>query len=118
MEPKSYSLNRLNDMSQGDKEFVQSMLVMFVENVINSIDMIRPLKTAENWRAIGEIAHKLASNFAYLDSGSLQEIAIDIERSTLIHNNLTGIADKIEKMCNDAVILVTQIKSDFDFFNT
>ena len=115
---KLYSLKKLDEIGQGDQEFVKGMLVTFVENVTASIGQIKSLRMNENWVNIAEIAHKLASNFAYLDSKILQEIADNIEKSVLNEKDLTGIADKTDKLCNDAILLVEQLKNDFEFLRT
>ena len=118
MAQKSYSLKKINEIGQGDQEFVNGMLVTFLENVTGSMEKIGRLRLDENWTAIAEIAHKLASNFAYLESKSLQALASDIEKSVLIENNLSGIADKTNKLFDGSILLVEQLKNDFDFLNT
>ena len=110
-----YNLKKLGEIAQGDQGFMQEMLVIFVENVTADVYSIQSLKSAENWTAIAEIAHKLASNFAYLGANSLHDLAADIERKVINDNNLTGIADKTEKLCNEGILLVNQLKKDFDF---
>ena len=115
---KLYNLKKLDEIARGDQEFVRDMAVIFVENVTAAIGDIQSLKTVENWTAIGETAHKLASNFAYLGSGSLHVLAADIEKSVLKDNNLTGVSDKTDKLCNESVLLVSQLKKDFCITNT
>ena len=117
MDDKLYNLEKLNEIAQGDQGFIQEMLVTFVENVTVDIGNIQSLKSAEDWIAIAETAHKLASNFAYLGANSLKTLAGDIERNVLSDHNLTGIADKTEKMCHEGILLVSQLKKDFDFID-
>jgi len=112
-----YNLKKLNEISQGDQEFVKEMIVTFVENVSADIDSIHSLKSEENWVAIAEKAHKLATNFAYLGAGSLHDLAADIERKVINENNLTGIADKTLKLCDEGSFLVNQLKKDFEFLD-
>jgi len=118
MVQKSYSLKKLNEIGQGDQEFINGMLVTFLENVTGALEKIKHLRLDENWTEIAEIAHKLASNFAYLESKKLQAIASDIEKSVLNENNLTNIVEKTDKMCNDSIFLIEELKSDFDFLRT
>jgi len=113
MVQKHYNLRKLEDIAQGNQGFIRDMLVTFVENVSTDISGIQSLKSAKNWTAIAETAHKLASNFAYLDASRLQILATDIERSVLNDHNLTGIADKTETLCNEGGLLVAQLKKDF-----
>ena len=118
MTPKIYSIKKLNEIGQGDPAFVQDMLISFLGNVNDAIKKINHFRSDDNWNGIAEVAHKLASNFAYLESKNLQTIASDIEKSVLIEKNLSGIADKTDKLCNDTILLVEQLKNDFDFLST
>jgi len=117
MEHRLYNLKKLNELAQGDKNFVRDMVVMFVENVTSSVNDIYSLKPVENWKKIGEIAHKLATNFAYLGADKLQTIAADIEKSILCDKNLDGVAEKTEAMCNDAILVIGQLKEKFEIIN-
>ena len=113
MDHKLYNLKKLEEIGQGDQIFIRDMVVTFVENVTTDVGSIQSLKSLENWTAIGETAHKLASNFAYLGAAGLREQALSIEKSVLNDNDLTGIAEKTEKMCLDGIVLVNQLKKDF-----
>jgi len=113
MTPKRYNLKKINEIASGDQDFVKDMLVTFVENVSNEVGHIHTLRPSENWAAIAEKAHKLASNFAYLGAKNLQALAANIEKSVLYDDNLFGIADKTDQMCEEGILLVEQIKNDF-----
>jgi len=117
MEQKSYNLDRLNQIAGGNESFVESMLATFMENVTNDIETVKTQKSAENWSAVAERAHKLASNFAYLNAENLKKQALDIEESVLNKGDLTGIAEKSENLCIDAAFLIERLKQDFDFLN-
>jgi len=110
---KSYSLKKLDEIAQGNQDFIRDMVFTFVENVTIDISSIRSLKAVENWSAIAETAHKLASNFAYLGASNLHALAVDIEKTVLLEKNLTGIADKTDKLCHGGVLLIGQLKKDF-----
>ena len=113
MSDKLYNLKKLNEISQGDNEFVRDMLATFVENVTNDVSLIQSLQITEDWTAIAETAHKLASNFAYLGANKLHDLAAEIEKNVINDNNLAGIADKTVKLCYDGIILVNQVNKDF-----
>ena len=112
-----YNLDKLNEIAQGDENFVREMVVTFVENVTSSIDNIQSYKSLEKWKDIAETAHKLASNFAYLGAGNLQALAANIEKSVLCDNNLDGIADKTDEMCSGAILLIGQLKEKFEIID-
>ena len=113
MAQKNYNLKKINEIAQGDQGFITEMLETFVENVTIEIDRIQSFRPVENWTAIAETAHKLASNFAYLGAHNLHALAADIEKSVLNDHNLTGIAEKTEQMCLEGILLVNQLKNDF-----
>ena len=118
MVQRLYNLRKLDEIAQGNQGFIRDMLVTFVENVTNDIGGIHSLKLNNNWTAIAGRAHKLASNFAYLGANSLHALAADIERSVLNDHNYTGVAEKTDKLCDEGIILVSQLKKDFSIMHT
>ncbi len=111
---KLYNLKKLNEISQGDEKFIREMIDTFVENVTIEIKSIQELKTSGHWTAIAEIAHKLASNFAYLGADDLHVLAATIEKSIIADQNLSGISEKTEQLCIDGNLLISELKKDFD----
>lgn len=118
MVQKIYNLKKLDEIAQDNKEFVRDMVVTFVDNVTTEIVGIQSFRSSENWIAVAESTHKLTSNFAYLGASSLQTLAADIEKSVINDRNLTGIADKTEKLCNESLFLIIQLKKDFCIIDT
>jgi len=118
MVQRHYNLRKLEEIAQGNQGFIRDMLITFVENVTNDIGGIHSFKSINNWTAIAETAHKLASNFAYLGASSLHALATDIEKSVLNDHNFTGVAEKTEKLCNEGIMLVSQLKKDFCIMDT
>ena len=115
MEQKLYNLDKLNEIAQGDEAFTQNMLATFLESVSTDIGTVKSFRLQENWSAVAEKAHKLASNFAYLNADTLQKQAVSIEKSVIDENNLSEIAEKTDKLCNDCDLLIEQLKQDFGF---
>ena len=118
MDHKLYNLKKLDEIAQGDQNFIREMVVTFIENVTAEIDSIQSLKSLEKWTEIAETAHKLASNFAYLGADKLRVLAANIEKSVLVDNNLVDIAGKTEKMCHDGILLISQLKKKFKIVDT
>ncbi len=113
MANKLYNLKKLKEIAQGDDGFVQEMVVTFVENVTTEIESIRNLKTSESWTSIAEIAHKLASNFAYLGADALHALAVDIEKSVVVDQNFHNVSEKAEQLCNGGQLLISELRKDF-----
>ena len=117
MDDVRYNLKKLDEIAQGDQGFIREMLITFVENVTAEIDNIQSFKSAENWTAIAEAAHKLASNFAYMGAPVLHALAADIERSVIKDHDLVGIEEKTNSMCRNGSLLIKQIKKDFNIMS-
>ena len=113
MDQMLYNLHKLEEIARGDQDFIRDMVVTFVENVSSDLGKVLSFKSAENWKSIGEAAHKLASNFAYLGAGGLHDLSANIEKSILNDNNLTGIAEKTEQLYQEGIVMVEQVKKDF-----
>jgi len=113
MDQMLYNLHKLEEIARGDQDFIRDMVTTFVENVSSDLGKISSFKSVENWKSIGEVAHKLASNFAYLGAGGLHDLSANIERSILNDNNLTGIAEKTDMLYQEGVMMVDQVKKDF-----
>ena len=116
MEQKLYDLKKLQEIAMGDDSFVHEMLEAFIKNVSIDIETVKSLKVAENWSGVAEKAHKLASNFAYLNNSNLHKQASNIEKD-VFYGNLTGIADKTDKLYNETILLIEQLKQDFDYLS-
>ena len=50
MEHKLYDLSKLQEMAQDDQDFVNDMIVLFVENVTDDITKIYSLRPFEEWK--------------------------------------------------------------------
>ena len=114
MVSKRYNLKKLNEIAQGDSGFIREMVATFVENVTAEIDSILKLKSSESWTNIAEISHKLASNFAYLGADELHALAVNIEKSVINDQNLSGVSEKTEKLCASGLLLISELKKDFE----
>ena len=110
---KLYNLKKLKEIAQGDDGFVREMVVTFVESVAVELEGIQKLNLSESWTTIAEISHKLASNFAYLGADDLHALAVNIEKSVIIDQNLSGVSEKAEKLCVEGVLLINELKKDF-----
>ena len=110
---KLYNLKKINEIAQGDPEFIRDILVTFVESVTIEIERVQSFRRVENWTSVAEAAHKLASNFAYLGANNLHALSSDIEKSVVNDHNLSGIAEKTAKLCDDGSMLLNQLDNDF-----
>jgi len=56
---KLYNLNSLNNLSRGNKEFVEKMIIIFIEQTTITIEKIKNAIEAENFIEVSQLIHKI-----------------------------------------------------------
>lgn len=107
---KLYSLEKLQELAQGDDAFVQEMVTTFINNVSEEAANMQKLMDAGDWKAIGRIAHKLAPNYAYMDSESLFSLAADIEEKVQNGHDAAEIMAMARQMRADSLVLIDELR--------
>ncbi|MBI1185184.1 hypothetical protein GC194_12990 [bacterium] len=97
----------LDNISGGDKEFINDMIATFLEETPKDIDeMERELK-ASNWLQVGLIAHKLKSSIKMFGFESIKNMAVDIEQSGKKNENTEALPEKVP-------VFISKLKSALD----
>ena len=109
MDNKIYSLEKLNEIAQGDDAFIQELIITFIETVSEEIKNIQKLMEVGDWQAIGKIAHKLAPSYAYMDSESLYALVANIEKK-IQKSDLAEITAMTHQMCTDSLVLIDELR--------
>ncbi|MDR2888010.1 MAG: Hpt domain-containing protein [Bacteroidales bacterium] len=107
---KLYSLNILKEIAGGDDAFVKDMVVTFIDSVSAETENMQRLMEIGEWKAIGAIAHKLAPNYAYMDSQALFELAASVEKEIKAGGNLNEIAAMTNRMCAGSLVLIDELR--------
>jgi len=110
---KLYSLKKLEEIAQGDNAFVQDMVSAFIDTVSVEVTNIQELMGKGEWKDIGGIAHKLVTNYAYMDAVALFALAVDIEKKAKNGCDLTEITATTGQLCADSLILINELKKCF-----
>ena len=110
MNGKLYSFDKLKEIAQDDDAFVQEMITTFIDTVSEEVTNIERLMDTDEWKAIGGIAHKLASNYAYMDSESLYALSANIEIKIKSGCDFIEIAAMARQMCADSLLLIAELR--------
>lgn len=101
-------LTFLNEISDGDQEFITDVLQTFLEEMPKDMTQLRSAITTENIVEIGKVAHKTKSTLQTLGLHDLKEMAFEIERSAksatppaaaVLCAQAQTFADYIDKAC-------------------
>lgn len=107
-----YNFDYLKELSDGDKDFEQSMLEYFVSNTPNVLVTIDQLVSGEDWKQIREEIHRFIPNLNMVGASLLLDDANNIEKYTETLVNLgevPGLWDTLKGQCK---VLVEQLQNE------
>ncbi|MCB0737063.1 MAG: Hpt domain-containing protein [Bacteroidetes bacterium] len=99
-------LSYLNEISGGDKEFIDEMINTFLEETPKDLAAIKEHSDSSNWTEVGKTAHKLKSSIKMFGLGNLKDEVLDIEMSGKNNQNVDLLAGKVETFiakCHEAM---------------
>jgi HPt (histidine-containing phosphotransfer) domain-containing protein len=114
---RQYSLDYLESISGGDKDFIEDMLRTFITSVPEEINKIERCIEDADWRKVGEEAHKFGSNLLYLELEDLKQLTLKIESYGLDGKNLDEIPQLFLELKNGCNNIISILKKDFVFLN-
>jgi len=74
-----YNLDKINEMAEGDQEFVQSVISVFLEEVPADLAALETELEAENYEQVYQLAHKIKPNVDLLGMEQTRAAALEIE---------------------------------------
>jgi HPt (histidine-containing phosphotransfer) domain-containing protein len=114
---KQYSLDYLESISGGDKDFMEDMIRTFVSNVPEELDNLNKLISGSDWQKVGEQAHKFGSNLLYLELEELKKITLKIETFGLEMEHISEIPVLFEELKKGCFSIIEDLKNDFAFLH-
>ena len=99
--PRSYNLFDLKKMANNDEAFIIKALQTFIENSEIAVKNFKDLLEEENWKEIGEIAHRILPSFRHLEVDKVIPKLIEIKTKTLIKFDVTEARELIEETIDE-----------------
>jgi len=110
---KLTDLSYLRKMSNNDESFVQEMVNSFIEKTPEIIKEMQVASRDNNWRKIGELAHKLKPTLTFMGMDNLKSLVLGIENNAKTTNKdnvqksvnqlITNINDAIEELATNKI---------------
>lgn len=100
----------LNQLAQGDEDFVNEMMDIFIEEVPIEIEKIQNSFADKNYKTVSAVVHKMKSKLRILGFTELFNTADEIE--TLIFNNEIGshLNDKVQILIKEALVAAKEVQ--------
>lgn len=109
--PKSYNLEELRKMTS-NKGAMINMLNTFIENSENTSENFRQFLKDENWKQIGEAAHKILPSFRHLEVHSITSDLTKIKTKTLIDSDYKTVPELVKEVIKEMGKIVLELKQE------
>ena len=114
---KLYDLQLINKMCRGNEEQVRKMVILFVEQISNSMKEIETAYHEKDFIKIRKLAHKIKPTLSYFGTTQLEAEFKDTV-SLLSEEHISAKADtKVKNLLTMTSNVVQEIKNDFQLNN-
>jgi len=114
LSPKPYSFNGLKKMAGGNKSFVNKMLNTFIDNTNQSIGKFENGIKNNDWKMIGETAHKIIPGFRHLEVNEVVSQLVEIKTKTLVDKNYKGVPKMVETTVESMKDLIEKLQDELE----
>ncbi|GGD43632.1 Hpt domain-containing protein [Muriicola marianensis] len=109
-----YSLDKLNEMAEGDDDFVLSVVTVFLEEVPQDLEDLEKAIDTADYENVYKLAHKIKPNVDILGMEQTRAIALEIETLGKDEANMDQIREKFPALKKDIQQVISELQKDFD----
>ena len=104
-----YDITELEQMAQGNNEFIKKMVNVFLETTSESLDQLLKAFEEKDLQTVSAIAHKIKPSIDLMGISSLHDVVRDIEARA---KNGDDLYDLVGRLDEDLKVVFEQIKSE------
>ncbi|TKD58936.1 Hpt domain-containing protein [Flavobacterium sp. ASW18X] len=108
-----YSLDKINEMADGDQDFVVSVISVFLEEVPSDVAALENAIAAKDYEQIRKMAHKIKPNVDLLGMEQTRANALDLETLGKNQGDMDEIEKKFPMLKLDIEQVIGELKTDF-----
>ena len=108
-----YTLDKINEMADGDEDFIVSVISVFLEEVPEDLTALENAITSGNFEQIGKMAHKIKPNVDLLGMEQTRANAYELEKLGKESGNMEEIEAKFPLLKKDIEQVILELKQDF-----
>lgn len=109
-----YSLDKINEMADGDEEFINSVVSVFLDEVPQDLNGLEEALAAENYQQVYQLAHKIKPNVDLLGMEQTRAAALEMETLGKNEANMEEIKGIFPSLKKDIDQVVSELKKDFN----
>ncbi len=104
-----YDITELEQMAQGNNEFITKMVSVFLETTSESLDQLLEAFAGKDLQTVSAIAHKIKPSIDLMGITSLHDVVRDIEMRA---KNGEELSELVGKLDGDLKLVFKEIKSE------
>lgn len=109
-----YNLDKLNAMAEGDDDFIQSVISVFLEEVPEDLAALETALENKDKEQAYKLAHKIKPNVDLLGMEHTREAALEIETLGKQGADMSEIEKIFPMLKKDIQQVIGELKNDFD----
>ncbi|SRR6056297_314418 len=109
-----YSLDKINEMAEGDQDFIHSVVSVFLEEVPEDLLALETALEDNNYQKVYQLAHKIKPNVDLLGMEQTRAAALEMETLGKSESNMEEIKRIFPSLKNDIHQVISELKNDFD----
>ncbi|NJB70607.1 HPt (histidine-containing phosphotransfer) domain-containing protein [Saonia flava] len=110
-----YSLDKINEMAEGDTDFITSVISVFLEEVPADLEALEVAIEGKDYENIYKLAHKIKPNVDLLGMEQTRATALEIETLGKDPENELEIKERFPLLKKDVLQVISELEKDFDF---
>ncbi len=108
-----YSLDKLNEMADGDKDFINSVISVFLDEVPSDILGLEKALEEENHEQVYQLAHKIKPNVDLLGMEQTRAAALEMETLGKNRASISEIQSIFPNLKKDVEQVIAELRNDF-----
>jgi HPt (histidine-containing phosphotransfer) domain-containing protein len=108
-----YNLDKINEMADGDEDFISSVISVFLEEVPLDLEGLENALEQQNYEQVYQLAHKIKPNVDLLGMEQTRATALQIETLGKNVANMSEIKEIFPTLKKDVQQVVSELKKDF-----
>lgn len=109
-----YNLDKVNEMADGDEDFINSVISVFLEEVPQDLQELESALAQRNHEQVYKLAHKIKPNVDLLGMEQTRAAALQIETLGKNEANMAEIEKVFPILKKDIHQVVSELRKDFD----
>lgn len=107
-----YNLDELKKIAKDDSSFIKKMLLTFITNSTTDINKIKKSVKEQNWKQVGETAHKMLPSFRHLEIKNVIPDLVNIKVKCLIDPDYERVPQLVNHLAEETNKVINLLKKE------